>query len=77
MMLLQWVLSLPCSSGGGTCLLLVQILATSPMSLNVLIVKPKHLAAAESIFACTSIQITTQGQRHLGAALGIRSFTEA
>ena len=46
-------------------------------SKTVLIVKPEHLAAAESIFASTSIQITAQGQRHLGAALGTRSFTEA
>ena len=29
------------------------------------------------IFANTNIQITAQGQRHLGAALGTRSFTEA
>ena len=46
-------------------------------SKTVLIVKPEHLAAAESIFVNTNIQITAQGQRHLGAALGTRSFTEA
>ena len=34
-------------------------------SKTVLIVKPEHLAAAESIFANTNIQITAQGQRHL------------
>ena len=38
-------------------------------SKTVLIVKPEHLAAAESIFASASIQIAAQGQRHLGAAL--------
>ena len=42
-----------------------------------MIVKPEHLVAAESIFASTSIQITAEGQRHLGAALGTRSFAEA
>ena len=46
-------------------------------SKTVLIVKPEHLAAAESIFARTNIQITAQGQKHLGAALGTHSFTEA
>ena len=46
-------------------------------SIVALIVKSEHLTAAESIFASTSIQITAQGQRHLGAALGTRSFTEA
>ena len=46
-------------------------------SKTVLIVKPEHLAAAESIFANTNIQITAQSQRHLGAALGTRSFTGA
>ena len=44
---------------------------------TVLIVKPKHLAAAESVFASTNIQIVAQGQQHLGAALGACSFTEA
>ena len=41
------------------------------------IVKPEHLAAAELVFVGTNIQITAQGQRHLGVALGTRSFTEA
>ena len=46
-------------------------------SKTVLIVKPEHLAAAELVFAGTNIQITAQGQQHLGAALGTHSFTEA
>ena len=32
---------------------------------------------AKSIFSDTSIKITTEGQRHLGAALGSESFKEA
>ena len=39
--------------------------------------KPEHLAAAKSIFANINIQITVNGQCHLGAALGTHSFTEA
>ena len=38
--------------------------------------KPKHFADAQSIFADTNIQVTVEGQRHLGAALGSRSFAE-
>ena len=41
-----------------------------------MIVKPEHLANAQSIFADTNIQVTARGQRHLGAALGSRSFAE-
>ena len=39
--------------------------------------KPEHLAAAKSIFANTNIQISADGQCHLGAVLGTHSFTEA
>ena len=45
-------------------------------SKTVLIVKPEHLVNAQSIFADTNIQVTARGQRHLGAALGSRSFAE-
>ena len=38
--------------------------------------KPEHLANAQSIFVDTNIQVTARGQRHLGAALGSRSFAE-
>ena len=41
-----------------------------------LIVKPEHLKAAELHFQGTGVMITTRGQRHLGAALGDRTFVE-
>ena len=43
---------------------------------TVLIVKPEDLSVAQTLFANTNIQITAHGQRHLGAALGSREFTE-
>jgi len=43
---------------------------------TVLIVKPEHLSTAKALFANFNIQITARGQRHLGAALGTREFTE-
>ena len=48
----------------------------SNASKTVLIVKPHLLTIAKSIFADTGMQITDQGQRHLGAALGSREFAE-
>ena len=42
-----------------------------------LVVKPEHLAEAKVIFADSGVQITSEGRRHLGAALGTKSFTEA
>lgn len=41
-----------------------------------LVVKPEHLPAAEEQFQETGVKITTQGQRHLGAAIGSRNFVE-
>ena len=41
-----------------------------------LIVKPALEDAAQATFAGTDVQITVQGKRHLGAALGTRSFAE-
>ena len=41
-----------------------------------LIVKPEHLQNVETQFQGTGVQITTQGQWHLGAPLGSRSFIE-
>ena len=38
--------------------------------------KPEHLSTAQVIFADSNIQITARGQRHLGAALGTKDFTE-
>ena len=35
---------------------------------------PESLQAAETLFADTSIQITTEGKRHLGAAIGTTQF---
>ena len=45
---------------------------------TVLIVKEKYLenAKAKKIFSETGIHITTQGQRHLGAAIGCTEFRE-
>ena len=43
---------------------------------TVLIVKPHLLPVANAIFGGTDVQITDQGQRHLGAALGSRYFAE-
>jgi len=42
-----------------------------------LVVKDKYAAAAKRAFAGTSIVVTTDGQRHLGAAIGSRDYTEA
>ena len=42
-----------------------------------LVVKPEHLAGAKVIFADSGVQFTSEGRRHLGAALGTKSFTEA
>ena len=42
-----------------------------------LVVKPEHLAQANEIFADSGVQITSEGRRHLGAALGTKSFTDA
>ena len=42
-----------------------------------LVVKSDLYETAADIFAGTGVQITTQGRRHLGAALGCRSFVES
>ena len=41
-----------------------------------LVVKETHEASAKQTFAGTDVHITTHGKRHLGAALGSKSFTE-
>ena len=41
-----------------------------------LIVKPEHLAEAEKIFEGTSIQITTEGNKHLGAVIGTEDYRD-
>jgi len=41
-----------------------------------LIVKPEFLGAANKVFRGTGVNVTADGRRHLGAALGCRSFTE-
>ena len=40
-----------------------------------LIVKPEFLGAANKVFGGTGVNVTADGRRHLGAALGCRSFT--
>ncbi len=42
-----------------------------------LIVKNEHLETAEQAFRGTSIQVTTEGRRHLGSALGSSAFVES
>ena len=42
-----------------------------------LIVKQEHLPLATELFADSGVQITVEGRRHLGAALGTESFTES
>ena len=41
-----------------------------------LVVKPEKLDDAKDVFAGTGISITTEGRKHLGAALGQRSYLE-
>lgn len=41
-----------------------------------LVVKVEHLSSAAEIFSSSGIQISTEGRRHLGGALGFGSFTE-
>ena len=41
-----------------------------------LVVKEEHEASATELFADTDVHITTHGKRHLGAALGSKTFTE-
>ena len=41
-----------------------------------LVVKPKKEGRAKEMFAGTGINITTEGRKHLGAALGSRSYLE-
>ena len=42
-----------------------------------LIVKPKHLPEATKVFHDSGINITTEAKRHLGAALGGKSFVDS
>jgi len=41
-----------------------------------LVVKPEKLKEANDVFSGTGINITTEGRKHLGAALGQRSYLE-
>ena len=41
-----------------------------------LVVKQEYEESAKTAFADTEVHITTQGKRHLGAALGFKTFTE-
>ena len=42
-----------------------------------LIVKREHLSRAEECFVGTNIQITTEGERHLGAVIGSEGYRES
>ena len=44
---------------------------------NALLVKPDQLNSAQTLFSDTNIQISCEGQCHLGAAIGTSSFTES
>ena len=41
-----------------------------------LITKPENEEEARAVFGATAINITTEGYKHLGAALGSRSYFE-
>jgi hypothetical protein len=41
-----------------------------------LVVKPEHEETARQLFTDTDVNISIEGKRHLGAALGSRTFTE-
>ena len=41
-----------------------------------LIVKEEHESKAKELFADTDVHITINGKRHLGAAIGVKSFSE-
>ena len=41
-----------------------------------LIIKPEREQAAREVFRDTAINVTVEGHKHLGAALGSRSFLE-
>ena len=41
-----------------------------------LVVKEEYVGKARELFAGTGIIITTEGKRHLGAAIGFRSYPE-
>ena len=41
-----------------------------------LVVKQEHESSARQLFDDTDVHITIQGKRHLGAAIGSRTFTE-
>ena len=41
-----------------------------------LVVKPQHLDEAVRIFKDTGVQVTKEGQRYLGAAIGTNAFKE-
>ena len=41
-----------------------------------LVVKEEYEASANEAFAATDVHVTTHGKRHLGAALGSKTFTE-
>ena len=43
---------------------------------TVLIVKPEHEEIAGRIFHGSGVQITTEGERHMGAAVGSENFKE-
>jgi hypothetical protein len=40
------------------------------------VVKPEFENVANNAFAGTDVRITTHGKRHLGAAIGSKTFTE-
>ena len=57
-------------------LLVVPSSATIQIHQKHLIVKEEHEVCAIEVFDGTGVQITAEGKRHLGAAIGSRSFAE-
>ena len=43
---------------------------------TVLIVKPQHQEMAEEVFGCSGVEVTTDGQRHMGVVIGNEEFKE-
>ena len=59
------------------CMIYIYIYIYANASKTWLVIKPKYLAQAKELFADSGVQITSEGRRHLGAALGTKSFADA
>ena len=67
------------ATGATTCTrlnYLIMVLYMANVWKTHLIVKKEHEVSAKEIFDGTGVLITTEGERHLGAAIGSRPFAE-